>query len=124
MQAEEAEHLRKDRDDKRTSLSAVQEEVQMHREQVRKNVKPPSQPSPEAASHGIWQGCSTCDVWLPLLGRWTSEGESRAWREAGSSHAGGLREGEGTGGAGQEADSGGEGCREVAPGAEEAGARA
>ena len=41
MQAEEAEHLRKDRDDKRTSLSAVQEEVQMHREQVRSTTKAP-----------------------------------------------------------------------------------
>lgn len=35
LQAEEAEHLRKDRDDKRASLGALQEEVQMHREQVR-----------------------------------------------------------------------------------------
>ena len=33
-QAEEAETLRRDRDEKRSSLSALQEEVELHREQV------------------------------------------------------------------------------------------
>lgn len=35
LQVDEVEGLRKERDAKRASISALQEEVQMHREQVR-----------------------------------------------------------------------------------------
>ena len=37
LQVDEMEGLRKDRDAKRASISALQEEVQLHREQARRS---------------------------------------------------------------------------------------